>query len=42
MVLFSVRGSVNPRAMVRLEGIGQMKKEATSSGIELVTFLLVA
>jgi hypothetical protein len=31
-----------PRAIVRLEGIGQLKNPMTSSGIEPATFRLVA
>jgi hypothetical protein len=38
----SVRGWVDPRAIVRLERIGQFKYSMTSWGIEPDTFLLVA
>jgi hypothetical protein len=42
MVLISVRGCVDPRDTVRLEGLGQLKNPMTSSGIDPVTFQLVA
>jgi hypothetical protein len=37
-----VRGGVDRRAIVRLEGLGQLKNSMTSSGLELATFQLVA
>jgi hypothetical protein len=41
MVLISVRRWVDPRAIVRLQGLGQLKKY-TSTALEPSTFRLVA
>jgi hypothetical protein len=42
MVLISVRDLVDPQAIVRLEGLGQLKNPMTSSGIKPATFRPVA
>jgi hypothetical protein len=42
LVLISVRSWVDPKAIVRLEGISQLKNPLTSTAIESATFRLVA
>jgi hypothetical protein len=42
LLLISVRGRIDPRATVQLEGLGRLKNPTTSSVIEPATFRLVA
>jgi hypothetical protein len=42
LVLIYVRGRVEPRAIVGLEGLGKLKNPMISSGIEPTNFQLVA
>jgi hypothetical protein len=42
LVPISVRGFVDPRVIVQLEGLDELKNQVTSSGIEPATFRLVA
>jgi hypothetical protein len=42
LVLISVRGLVDRRAMVRLEGLGQLKSPMNSSELEPMALRLVA
>jgi hypothetical protein len=42
LVLISVRGRIDSRIIVRLEGLGKLKNQMISSGIETATFQLVA
>jgi hypothetical protein len=41
LVLISLKGWVDPRAIVRQEGLGKMKNPIISSGIESAKFRLV-
>jgi hypothetical protein len=42
MVFISVRGCVDPSAIVRLERLGQLKNPMPSSGIEFAVFGFVS
>jgi hypothetical protein len=42
LALITVSGSVDPKDIVRLEGLGQLKILMTSLGTEPTTFRLVA
>jgi hypothetical protein len=42
LVLISVRGRVDPRAIVRMEGLDELKKFSDLLGIESVIYRLVA
>jgi hypothetical protein len=42
LLIISTRGWIDPRAIGRLEGLGELKNAVTSSGIETATFQLVA
>jgi hypothetical protein len=42
LALISVRGWVEPRAILQLEGFGELKNAMTSWGIEPATFRLVS
>jgi hypothetical protein len=42
LVLIFVRGYIETRDIVRLEGLGELKNRMTSSGIEPATFRLVS
>jgi hypothetical protein len=42
LVLISVKGLVDPKAIMRLEGLAQLKIPIISSGIETATFRIVA
>jgi hypothetical protein len=42
LVLICIRGSIDPGAIMRLEGLGQLKNPMTSSEIEPETFRLVS
>jgi hypothetical protein len=42
LVLISLKGWVDPWAIVRLEGLGELKNPITSRGIEPANFRLAA